>query len=93
VDIIDGLGMTEMLHIFLSNQPGRVKAGTTGVAVPGYDLRLLDEDGRLVIRQADHRGVGHVGVAEQDRLQLGRGAPGTGVLIESGVRRPIRWRS
>jgi benzoate-CoA ligase family protein len=45
IDIIDGLGMTEMLHIFLSNQPGRVRPGTTGVAVPGYDLRLLDEAG------------------------------------------------
>jgi acyl-coenzyme A synthetase/AMP-(fatty) acid ligase len=40
--------MTEMLHIFLSNRPGRVRAGTTGVAVPGYDLRLLDEDGNEV---------------------------------------------
>jgi benzoate-CoA ligase family protein len=48
IDIIDGLGMTEMLHIFLSNQPGRVRPGTTGVAVPGYDLRLLDEDGNQV---------------------------------------------
>lgn len=45
VDIIDGLGMTEMLHIFLSNRPGAVRAGTTGVAVPGYDLRILDERG------------------------------------------------
>ncbi len=44
VDIIDGIGMTEMLHIFLSNAPGAVKPGTTGVAVPGYDLKLVDED-------------------------------------------------
>jgi benzoate-CoA ligase family protein len=48
VDIIDGIGMTEMLHIFLSNRPGAVRAGTTGVAVPGYDLRILDDDGREV---------------------------------------------
>jgi len=48
IDIIDGLGMTEMLHIFLSNQPGRVRPGTTGVPVPGYDLRLLDEAGNQV---------------------------------------------
>jgi benzoate-CoA ligase family protein len=48
IDIIDGLGMTEMLHIFLSNQPGRVRPGTTGIAVPGYDLRLLDEAGEAV---------------------------------------------
>ena len=44
VDIIDGIGMTEMLHIFLSNQPGAVRPGTTGVAVPGYDLKLVDEE-------------------------------------------------
>jgi benzoate-CoA ligase family protein len=48
VDIIDGIGMTEMLHIFLSNRPGQVRPGTTGVAVPGYDLRILDDDGREV---------------------------------------------
>jgi benzoate-CoA ligase family protein len=44
IDILDGIGMTEMLHIFLSNRPGGVRAGTTGVAVPGYDLKLIDED-------------------------------------------------
>jgi benzoate-CoA ligase family protein len=48
VDILDGIGMTEMLHIFLSNRPGQVRAGTTGVAVPGYDLRVLGEDGLQV---------------------------------------------
>jgi benzoate-CoA ligase family protein len=45
VDIIDGIGMTEMLHIFLSNREGNVRAGTTGIAVPGYDLRVVDESG------------------------------------------------
>jgi benzoate-CoA ligase family protein len=44
VDIIDGIGMTEMLHIFLSNNPGQVRPGTTGTAVPGYELKLVDED-------------------------------------------------
>jgi benzoate-CoA ligase family protein len=48
IDILDGIGMTEMLHIFLSNRPGAVRPGTTGVAVPGYDLRVLGEDGREV---------------------------------------------
>jgi benzoate-CoA ligase family protein len=48
VDILDGIGMTEMLHIFLSNRPGEVRPGTTGVAVPGYDLKVLGEDGREV---------------------------------------------
>src|SRR5262249_45790276 len=45
VDILDGIGMTEMLHIFLSNRPGQVRPGTTGVPVPGYDLRIVDEAG------------------------------------------------
>ncbi len=45
VDILDGIGSTEMLHIFLSNQPGKVAYGTSGVAVPGYQLRLVDENG------------------------------------------------
>jgi benzoate-CoA ligase family protein len=45
VDILDGIGMTEMLHIFLSNTEGRVRPGTTGVPVPGYELKILDEAG------------------------------------------------
>jgi benzoate-CoA ligase len=47
-DILDGLGSTEMLHIFLSNRPGEVKYGTTGKPVPGYDVRLVDDDGHVV---------------------------------------------
>lgn len=43
VEILDGIGSTEALHIFLSNRPGDVRPGTTGVPVPGYDLRILDE--------------------------------------------------
>lgn len=45
VDVLDGLGSTEMLHIFLSNAPGDVRYGTSGKAVPGYELRIVDEDG------------------------------------------------
>ena len=44
-DILDGIGSTEMLHIFLSNRPGQVRYGTTGRPVPGYELKLLDEQG------------------------------------------------
>jgi benzoate-CoA ligase len=47
-EILDGIGSTEMLHIFLSNRSGAVKYGTTGVPVPGYDVELRGEDGRLV---------------------------------------------
>ena len=45
VDILDGIGSTEMLHIFLSNRPGKVHYGTTGKPVPGYKVRLVDDDG------------------------------------------------
>ncbi|MGC4956858.1 benzoate-CoA ligase family protein [Actinomadura citrea] len=45
VEIIDGIGSTECLHIFLSNRPGRVRPGTTGTAVPGYELRVVDAAG------------------------------------------------
>jgi len=48
VDILDGIGSTEMLHIFLSNYPGDVKYGTTGKPVPGYDIRLVDDDGKVI---------------------------------------------
>jgi benzoate-CoA ligase len=44
-DIIDGIGSTEMLHVYLSNRPGDVNYGTTGRAVPGYRLKLVDEAG------------------------------------------------
>lgn len=48
VEIIDGIGSTECLHIFLSNRPGEVRPGTTGTAVPGYELRIVDADGNEV---------------------------------------------
>ena len=48
VDILDGLGSTEMLHIFLSNRPDGVRYGTSGKPVPGYDIRLVDEEGKPV---------------------------------------------
>ena len=47
-DILDGIGSTEMLHIFLSNRPGDVRYGTTGKPVPGYDIKLIDEAGQPV---------------------------------------------
>jgi len=45
VDILDGIGSTEMLHIFLSNRAGEVKYGTSGRPLPGYDLKIVDDDG------------------------------------------------
>jgi 4-hydroxybenzoate-CoA ligase len=48
VDVLDGIGSTEMFQTFLSNRPGDVRYGTTGKAVPGYDLKIVDEQGREV---------------------------------------------
>jgi benzoate-CoA ligase len=48
VDILDGIGSTEMLHIFISNRPGDVLYGTTGRPVPGYDVRIIGDDGHPV---------------------------------------------
>src|SRR5690606_12379764 len=54
VDILDGIGSTEMLHIFVSNRPGDVRYGTSGRPVPGYDAKIVDEHGKEV-------GTGEIG--------------------------------
>src|SRR5215211_5914538 len=43
--ILDGIGSTEMLHIFISNTPDALKAGSSGIPVPGYEAKILDEEG------------------------------------------------
>jgi 4-hydroxybenzoate-CoA ligase len=45
VDIVDGIGSTEMLHIYVSNRPGDVAYGTSGRPVPGYQVRLVSDTG------------------------------------------------
>ncbi len=52
-ELLDGIGSTEMLHIFLSNRPGDVRPGTTGKPVPGYELRLVDDQGNPVTKQGE----------------------------------------
>ena len=52
-DILDGIGSTEMLHIYVSNRAAEVKYGTTGKPVPGYDVRLVDDDGRVVEKRGE----------------------------------------
>ncbi|HTT11185.1 MAG TPA: benzoate-CoA ligase family protein [Burkholderiaceae bacterium] len=47
-EILDGIGSTEMLHIFISNRPGDVRYGSTGRAVPGYEVELRDEHGQPI---------------------------------------------
>jgi 4-hydroxybenzoate-CoA ligase len=54
VDVLDGLGSTEMFQTFLSNRPGDVRYGTTGKPVPGYELKIVDHGGRDV-------GAGEIG--------------------------------
>ena len=44
-EVIDGIGSTEMLHIFVSNRQGKVCYGSSGTPVPGYEAKLLDDDG------------------------------------------------
>jgi benzoate-CoA ligase family protein len=45
VEILDGIGSTEILHIFISNRPGKAVAGSTGQIVPGYEAKILDDEG------------------------------------------------
>jgi benzoate-CoA ligase family protein len=45
VEMLDGIGSTEMLHIFISGRPGRTRAGTTGEIVAGYEAKIVDDDG------------------------------------------------
>ncbi len=45
VEIYDGIGSTEILHIFISNRPGRTRPGSTGQIVPGYEAKIVDDDG------------------------------------------------
>ncbi|GLZ51883.1 benzoate-CoA ligase family protein [Actinomycetospora sp. NBRC 106378] len=48
VEVLDGIGSTEALHIYLSNRPGEVAPGTSGVPVPGYEVEIRDDDGTVV---------------------------------------------
>jgi benzoate-CoA ligase len=52
-ELLDGIGSTEMLHIFLSNRPGDVRPGTTGKPVPGYQLRLVDDQGNVITKPGE----------------------------------------
>lgn len=48
LEIIDGIGSTENYHIFISNRPGDIRPGSSGRPVPGYELRIVDEEGQAV---------------------------------------------
>ena len=70
MEILDGIGSTEALHIYLSSRPGRVTPGSTGTAVPGYALRIVDADGNEVP-------IGTMGdllvAGDRSRLAIGTG--------------------
>jgi benzoate-CoA ligase family protein len=48
IEILDGIGSTEMLHVFLSSRPGRARPGTCGTEVPGYEAKIMDDAGAAV---------------------------------------------
>ena len=48
VELLDGLGTAEMWHIFISNRPGAVRPGTLGPTVPGFEVKVCDEEGRTL---------------------------------------------
>ena len=48
MEIVDGIGSTEMMHVFISNVPGRARGGTSGTVVPGYKAKIVDDDGQDV---------------------------------------------
>lgn len=48
VEVLDGIGSTEMLHIFISNRPGKARPASSGTPVPGYEVQIRDEAGRVI---------------------------------------------
>ena len=70
--IIDGIGATEMLHIFISASGDDIRPGSTGRVVPGYEARVVDDDGARRPRSAT---IGRLGGARPDRLPLPRTIP------------------
>ena len=48
LEILDGIGSTEMLHMFISSRPGKCKPGSCGFPVPGYEARIVDDAGELL---------------------------------------------
>ncbi|MBO0872240.1 MAG: benzoate-CoA ligase family protein [Pseudonocardia sp.] len=59
-EILDGIGSTEALHIFLSNEPGAIRPGSSGTPVPGYQVRIRDESDGSLITDPDRPGALYV---------------------------------
>ncbi len=58
VEVLDGIGSSEAYHIYISNRPGRVRPGSIGEVVPGYDAEVVDDAGRAGARRADRPALG-----------------------------------
>ncbi|HMG18793.1 MAG TPA: benzoate-CoA ligase family protein [Gemmatimonadales bacterium] len=75
VELLDGLGTAEMWHIFISNRPGAVKPGTLGTVVPGFDVKVCDDEGRelpdgevgMLWVRGDSRAIGYWQQMEKTR--------------------------
>jgi len=97
VDILEGIGSTEMMHMYISARHGDVRYGATGTPVPGYELRLVDEEGNPVGRgelgELQVRGPTSALLLEQSR-EKPRHLPGTLVQerrqVQAGRRRLFR---
>ena len=100
IDVLDGIGSTEMLHVFLSNRPGDVRYGTSGRPVPGYRVRVVDDDGagRRTARSANCRSrarptaAGYWNQREKSRATLPRRLDAHRRQVPPGRRRPLRLR-
>ena len=75
VDILDGVGSTELLHIFLSNAPDDIKYGSSGRPVPGYQVRLVNENGADVRRWRGRRDAGACTVGRRGLLESAQQEP------------------
>src|SRR5207249_12339640 len=56
LEILDGIGSTELCYTFIANRRGHVRPGSSGTLVPGYHARIVDDDGRVVL-QGDGRNL------------------------------------
>jgi len=83
IEIIDGIGATEMIHIFISHTPERVRRGATGYAIPGYQARVIDDEGKPCAPGV----VGHLAVRGPTGCRYLADARQTAYVIAEGAMR------
>ena len=100
VEVLDGIGSSEAYHIYISNRPGRVRTGTMGECVPGYEALVVDDDdnplptgaiGRLWIR-GDTMAREYWGDEVRSRETFGDGLVRSADLVERDSRGYFRYR-